>query len=184
MDKCRTLFYETRSVRKYREAGIDKKSIERIIEAAGQAPSGLNKQPWLYAVVLNKELKAEIRTECEKVENEFYRKIGKQSEEYLEMVSIKKEFLTTAPALVIMFAENTAPYYMQSAWLSAAWFMLAAKMEGLAALTYTPENMSFLNKMLNIEEEYEPQIIFPLGYGEKKGNKSRKPVKEISRYYE
>lgn len=184
MDKCRTIFYETRSVRKYSEGNIDKNVIEKIIESAGQAPSGLNKQPWLYAVVLNKELKAEIRIECEKVENKFYMKMGKQSKEYLDMVSIKKEFLTTAPALVIMFAENTAPYYEQSAWLSAAWFILAAKMEGISTLTYTPENMRFLNKMLNIEEKYEPQIIFPLGYGEKKGNKNRKPLKEISRYYE
>ncbi|HET9962693.1 MAG TPA: nitroreductase family protein [Nitrospiraceae bacterium] len=43
--------YGRRSVRAYTEQPVDKPTIERLIEAATQAPSSMNEQPWAFVVV-------------------------------------------------------------------------------------------------------------------------------------
>ena len=49
-----------RSIRKFTEEPVSDEIIDRIIEAGTWAPSGLNNQPWKFAVIRDKELKANI----------------------------------------------------------------------------------------------------------------------------
>lgn len=179
------LFHRTRSVRNYEKGRLDADTVSRIIEKAGQAPSGLNKQPWLYAVIFNEGIREHIRRECELVESNFYKKIGKKKDEFFEMnISVKKPFLTEASCLVAVFGDTSAPYFRESVWLSVGWFMLAAQDEGLSTLTYTPEEMGFLNELLGIDKLYHPEVILPLGQGAKKGKKTRNEITEIMKLYE
>lgn len=53
-DILKTIF-ERRSVRKYKDIPIEKKVVEEIIEAGRMAPSAINKQPWHFYVLTNKE---------------------------------------------------------------------------------------------------------------------------------
>ncbi len=99
-------------------------------------------------------------------------------------ISVKKPFLTESSALIILFADTTAPYYRESVWLSVGWFILAAQEYSLSTLTYTPEEMGFLNEMLNIPNDFHPEVILPLGSGEKKGKKARQNINDIVRIYE
>lgn len=47
--------YERRSVRKFKDIAIEKNIIEKIIDAGRMAPSAINKQPWRFYVLTNKE---------------------------------------------------------------------------------------------------------------------------------
>jgi hypothetical protein len=47
--------YGRRAVRRYTSAPMDARSIEELIDAAIQAPSAMNLQPWEFAVVLGAE---------------------------------------------------------------------------------------------------------------------------------
>lgn len=47
--------YERRAVRKYKDLPVDRKIIEKIIDAGKMAPSALNKQPWNFHIITNKE---------------------------------------------------------------------------------------------------------------------------------
>jgi len=49
-----------RSIRKFTPEAVSEELIERILEAGRWAPSGLNNQPWRFAVVKNRGLIAEI----------------------------------------------------------------------------------------------------------------------------
>jgi len=49
-----------RSIRKFSEEPVADELIEKIIEAGTWAPSGLNNQPWRFAVIKDNELKREI----------------------------------------------------------------------------------------------------------------------------
>jgi len=51
-----------RSIRKFTEDPVSDEIIDRVIEAGTWAPSGLNNQPWKFAVVRDKELKTNIST--------------------------------------------------------------------------------------------------------------------------
>ena len=47
--------YERRSVRKFKNNPINKLQIEQVITAGRMAPSAMNKQPWKFYVLTNKE---------------------------------------------------------------------------------------------------------------------------------
>lgn len=52
--------HERRSVRHFMDAPVDRSLIREVLQAACWAPSGLNNQPWRFAVVRDPELKEKI----------------------------------------------------------------------------------------------------------------------------
>lgn len=50
-----------RSCRKYLNKEVSDKDIKTILEAAMAAPSAINKQPWEFHVIKNKELQSKIK---------------------------------------------------------------------------------------------------------------------------
>ncbi len=49
-----------RSIRKFKTDPVSDEHIDKILEVARQAPSGLNSQPWEFIVIKKKELKEKI----------------------------------------------------------------------------------------------------------------------------
>jgi nitroreductase len=47
--------YSRRAVRKYKEVPVDREMVEKIIDAGKMAPSALNRQPWNFHIVMNKD---------------------------------------------------------------------------------------------------------------------------------
>jgi nitroreductase len=52
--------YGRRAVRDYTSEPIDASALELLIKAAIQAPSAVNRQPWLFTVVSDQALLAQI----------------------------------------------------------------------------------------------------------------------------
>jgi nitroreductase len=52
--------YERRSVRNFTEAPVDRRVIQEILRAASWAPSGLNNQPWRFAIIWDQGVKEEM----------------------------------------------------------------------------------------------------------------------------
>jgi len=53
---------QRRSIRAFTAQRIDDQTIDRIIEAGGWAPSGLNNQPWRFAVIIDAGIKDRLST--------------------------------------------------------------------------------------------------------------------------
>lgn len=51
---------DRRSIRRYRDQGVDRQLVYQILEAARLAPSGSNTQPWSFIVVESPETKERI----------------------------------------------------------------------------------------------------------------------------
>lgn len=49
-----------RSIRKFTDEPVPDEIIDKIIEAGTWAPSGMNNQPWKFAIIKDDELKAQI----------------------------------------------------------------------------------------------------------------------------
>ena len=58
--KLREAIYTRRSVRNYTDEAVDGETVQALLEAAIQAPSALNLQPWAFVVVQNKGLLREL----------------------------------------------------------------------------------------------------------------------------
>ena len=186
-----------RSVRKFSSENIPHKVIENIIKTAGTSPSGANCQPWRFVIVSNPEIKHLIRIEAEKIEKENYEKHYKA--EFKNAIKPlgtdwHKEFLETAPSIIvvvqIIYDENDSAgkknyYVKESVGIAVGILITALHNAGLAALTYTPGSMRFLNKILNLPKFEKPFMIIPIGYPSydiKIPDIKRKTLDEISTF--
>jgi nitroreductase len=52
--------YSRRAVRMYEAVAVDERTIQSLIDAAIQAPSAVNEQPWSFTVVHDRALLARI----------------------------------------------------------------------------------------------------------------------------
>ncbi len=170
MDKRRT-------VRDFSDKPVPKETIENILMAASTAPSGAHKQPWTFCVVSDPGLKKQLREEAEKEESESYN--GRMPQEWLNdllplQTDWRKEFLETAPWLIIVFkksyeinsdgSKGNVYYASESCGLACGFLLTAIHHAGLVALTHTPSPMNFLSKLLNRPENEKPFLLIPVGY--------------------
>ena len=51
--------YSRRSIRSYTDQQVEKSTVKALIQAAVQAPSALNQQPWAFAVIQDGKLPAQ-----------------------------------------------------------------------------------------------------------------------------
>ena len=203
-------FYEwldkRRTVRDIQDKPVSREVIENILLSASTAPSGAHKQPWTFCVVSNPDLKKQIRTEAEKEEFESYN--GRMPAEWLKdlgplQTDWKKEFLETAPYLIIVFkrsyeVEITSVgdiqtlhkhqnyYVTESCGIACGFLLTAIHHAGLVALTHTPSPMNFLSKVLNRPENEKPFLLIPVGYTAEEcwvPDLKRKPIESIAIWY-
>jgi len=162
-----------RSVRHFSAEPLPLDVVERCIEAAAQAPSGANKQPWTFVLVTDPDDKGRIRDAAEKEEKAFYG--GRASERWLQDliplgVGPDKPFLETAPALIVVFAQRQGQdddqhYYVSESVGIAVGFLLAALHEaGIATLTHTPSPMKFLAEILERPSNERAYMLIPIGF--------------------
>jgi iodotyrosine deiodinase len=188
-----------RTVRDFTNHPIDKSVIENIILSASTAPSGAHKQPWTFCVVSDAEIKKQIRIEAEKEEYESYN--SRMPEEWKKdllplQTDWKKEFLETAPYLIIVFKKSydfdiegnkTNTYYANESCGIACGFLLAAiHNAGLSALTHTPSPMNFLSKVLNRPANEKPFLLVPVGFAAEEcwvPDIKRKELGDVSEWY-
>jgi iodotyrosine deiodinase len=177
-------FFETmlrrRSVRHFARAtasdGFDLEVVRQCIDAAAQAPSGANKQPWTYVLVTSPETKKKIRIAAEEEEQQFYG--GRAPQSWLSDLrplgtDANKPFLETAPALIAVFAqtkgtrEDEKHYYVtESVGLSVGILLAALQHAGVATLTHTPSPMAFLGTILGRPANERPFLLIPVGWPE------------------
>lgn len=188
-----------RSVRNFSTRAVPQEVIENIIRSASTAPSGAHKQPWTFCIVGNAELKKKIREAAEKEEYESY--TNRMNDEWLKdlaplQTDWKKEFLETAPYLIIVFKKSydvkggrkEAVYYaLESCGIACGFLLAAIHNAGLAALTHTPSPMNFLSKLLARPANEKPFLVVPVGYAGEEclvPDIKRKPLQDVTVWFE
>ncbi len=196
-------FYEwldrRRTIRDFSDKPVPKEVIENIVMSASTAPSGAHKQPWTFCIVSDPDIKKQIRTEAEKEEFDSYN--GRMPEEWLKdlrplQTDWHKEFLETAPYLIIVFkksyelnedgSKGNVYYATESCGLSCGFLLAAIHQAGLGALTHTPSPMNFLSKVLNRPENERPFLLIPVGYPAEEcwvPDLKRKAIEDIAVWY-
>ncbi|MBL8732503.1 MAG: nitroreductase family protein [Planctomycetes bacterium] len=162
-----------RSVRMFSDRPVAKSTIEWLVRCAHTAPSGANKQPWRFVCVQDPAMKARIRAGAEAEEHEFYtRRANAEWRRDLEPLGTDehKQFLTTAPWLVVVFQltrgdDGSQVYYLkESVGLACGMLLAAAQLAGLATLTHTPSPMAFLGELLGRPAHERPFLLIPVGH--------------------
>jgi iodotyrosine deiodinase len=170
-----------RTVREFASDPVPLDIVDSAIEAASTAPSGANRQPWKFIVVVDAETKRRIREAAEKEEREFYER--RATAEWLADLAPlgtdwRKPFLETAPCLIAVLRVDYEParladgkehkhknyYVSESVGIAVGILLTALHATGLATLTHTPSPMGFLRKILNRPSQEQPFVLIPVGY--------------------
>ena len=198
----RAAMRDRRSTRDFSDRPVPRAAIEAAVMAAASAPSGANHQPWHFAAVGDPGLKARIREAAEREEEAFY--AGGGGDEWLSALEPigtgpGKPHLTTAPWLVVVFAERFGAnpdgtrrknyYVIESVGIATGFLIAALHRAGLATLTHTPNPMGFLNALLGRPAGEKPVMILAVGHAAKDATHPRaaavkKPMDEVLSVFE
>ena len=156
-----------RSVREFEERDVPDEIIEKIIEAGTWAPSGLNNQPWRFAIVKDAEKKEE-----------------------LSKLTHYGHIINGAPLCIAVFMSEEASYdHTKDAMAIGACnqnILLAAHSLGLGAvwLGEILKRKDEARELLDVPESCELMAIIALGYpAPKKRTSTRKDVNEVTFNY-
>ena len=149
-----------RSVRKYLDKPVEHEKLEVIVRCGINAPSGMNRQPWLIRVVEDQKLITSV--------TEVYKKANP------DQVSRDKDFknmFRNAPNLICVCTPAKGGGDLDAGLLGEN-IMLAAQSMGLGTcclggpvrfLKTNPDSKFFLDR-LEIPEDYQLNYIIAIGY--------------------
>lgn len=144
------IMLKRRSVRKYLDKEVEKEKIDKLLHYAMSAPSAVNKQPWEFYVVTNKEVLASI---C---------KAGHFTKHYSPLKIIVCGNMSKA--LPLGFKE----YWVQDASAAIENILLGVVDMDLGACwegVYPQKNLAKkLQEILKMPEKHIPLAILSIGY--------------------
>lgn len=155
-----------RSVRSYKQEQISKEELFTILEAGRFSPSGMNRQPWLFTVVQNREILNKINEVCRN-------SILKSGNPAMEERAKKPDFSVfyNAPTLVIISGEKSIMTAQYDCTLALGYMFLAAASLNIGScwvhgitVTLNSEEGKELKKELGIPEEYQVYSSGVFGY--------------------
>jgi nitroreductase len=152
-----------RSIRKFKTDDVPDAWIDQILTAGIWAPSGMNNQPWRFAVIRDKGLKSEI---------------GK--------LTVHTRLIETAPVLIPVFLDHDASYDTikdaQSMGACMQNMLLAVHDLGLGGLWIGEirKNMEKVRILCGAPESYELMAVIVAGQSAARSEKgSRKNLDEV-----
>lgn len=149
-----------RSIRAYETRPVPRDLINTIIEAANEAPSAMNSQPWRFVVVEDKAAKKRLLDVARPGAQKIFSSLKEMNPERYEMVmqrfrELEDPVYYSAPAIIFVigsgrYAEHSCPLACENMMLAAYALGLGSCWVGLGAMvTDDPEVV----KMLELKED-------------------------------
>ena len=114
--------YSRRAVREYTSEPVDQETLKFLVEAAIQAPSAVNQQPWSFAVVKDQDLLDRISRE---IQAAYARDpAGGRGVHHFRKLLSDPDFhiFYHAPALIVISAVAASPWAVEDCSLAAEKF--------------------------------------------------------------
>ena len=122
--------YTRRAIRAFTDKSVDEKVLQELIEAATQAPSALNDQPWSFSVIRDQFLLNDI-SDAAKAYLLRSTPAGLLSSHLQVLNDPKFQIFYHAPVLIVISSVMETPWAVIDRSLAAANLMLAARAEEL-----------------------------------------------------
>lgn len=153
-----------RSIREYKNLPVKEEDLRQILEAAMFAPSALNRQPWHFIVIRDRELLLDMKRACPNM-----------------------KMLDTAPCAVVVCGDTNITdegYCITDCCAAIENILLAAKSLGYGScwcgIYPREERMNIIRKMLSIPDDVMPIATIALGISdEEKAEPQRFDEKRI-----
>jgi len=125
--------YDRRAVRHYTDEPVSEAALKWLIDAAIQAPSAMNEQPWLFTVVRDKDVLKQISRDGKAATIALMEANGAPSSRYEKLKNPAFDILYHAPAMIVIASASAGPWAAVNCSLAAQNLMLAARSAGLGS---------------------------------------------------
>ena len=164
-----------RSIRKYLDKPVEHEKLEVVVRAGINAPSGMNRQPWIIRVVEDQQLIAEV--------TEVYKRAN------AEQVARDKDFknmFRNAPNLICVCTAANGGGELDAGLLGEN-MMLAAQSMGLGTcclggpvrFLLSHEKCKFFLDRLDIPADYKLNYIIAIGYPDEQPNAKPRDASKV-----
>lgn len=123
--------YSRRATREFTAEPVEEKTLRELIDAAIQAPSAVNQQPWSFCVVRDKALLGNLSREA-KAHMVRSTPLGLLSHHFNQILNDPSfDIFYHAPVLIVICSVADIPWAVEDCALAAENLMLAARGAGL-----------------------------------------------------
>lgn len=160
--------YKRRAVRSFKKTPVSEDILMKLLNAAVQAPSAMNQQPWAFVIIKDRELLKEYSNRAKRFLLGSL-EAGSPLHEYRESLADREfNIFYDAGTLVVICAKGGDPAAAEDSCLAAENFMLAALDFGLATcpvgLARSWLNATEVKRELNIPAAYTAVMPIIVGY--------------------
>lgn len=179
MNETLNAIFQRRSIRSFRQTQIKDEELALIIDAGKAAPSSLNRQPWHFTVIQNKELLDRLVRDNKEV--------VLSSETLIQMAPWVKapnyNNFYSAPTVILISGQKDNIWHVCDCALAMENMSLAAHSLGIGSVIvastrfiFGSEKADCYMKELGIPAGFAPNFFLALGYsaGEKPGAAPRR----------
>ncbi|HZK65273.1 MAG TPA: nitroreductase [Puia sp.] len=177
------IIYARRAVRKYKDKPVDRKLIEQVLDAGRMAPSAMNKQPWQFYVLTERDTIQSFSTEIAGVALKGTLKSGISGMKQviktaagllhfshgIDLHALKDPVFYGAPVVIFLTAPRDNEWASLDVGMCAQNIMLAAKSAGLdtcpVGFGKYVENTKIYYR-LHVPATEEVRLAIILGYGD------------------
>ncbi len=177
--------YERRAIRAFTPEAVDEATVRALIDAAVQAPSATNAQPWGFVVVAERELLREYaeRAKAHYLTLELPGPYGSQARELLQRPGY--DIFHGAPLLIVIYAASDRHDTVSDCFLAAQNLMLAAHDAGLGTCPIGFARPFFglpdVKEALGVDMDWEPALSLVLGHpAERPEGPGRQPARMLA----
>jgi len=172
--------YSRRATRAFTSDPVDEDTLRAMIEAAVQAPSAVNTQPWSFCVIRDKALLGKISRDA-KAYMVRTTPVGLMSHHFDSILNDANfDIFYHAPVLIVICSRAEIPWAVEDCALAAENLMLTARAAGLGTCWIgfaqgflgTPEGKA----MLQLPSEYK--LVAPIIVGHAASMPAPVPRKE------
>jgi nitroreductase len=146
-----------RSIRKFKDQDVPEELIDKVLTAGIWAPSGMDNQPWRFAVIRDKKTKSEIAK-----------------------LTIHTDIVEAAPVIIPIFLDHNVTFdvvkdaqtmgaCMQNMWLALHSLGLGATWVGQIL-----KNKEEVRKICGAPEKFELMAVFAIGYPAEQGGPGKR----------
>lgn len=194
----RKIFYQRSSIREYQEKEVPDSLIQELLNAAIQAPSAHNRQPWRFVLLTDFKKKETLA----KALGEKLKRDRTQDQDPQELIKkdLARSFtrITTAPVAILVCATTIEMDFYPDTQRSNAEYLMAVQSTAMAA-----QNLLLMAhclklgacwmcaplfaqeiciEVLKIPSDWKAQALITIGFPKNKGKpKIRKKLEEVCR---
>lgn len=181
LDEC---IKKRRSVRAYKDEPVPKNVIEAVLEAGVWAATGMNRQPWRFIIVEDKNVIKFVSDETKRIVREMMPAIGQRFDTEKDIICYD------APVLVLICTESDQDFGhidLLDSVLAAQNMFLKAHELGLEAcymgfIDFLSKNRPEMMRKAGVPECYEVQVPFIIGYPKSRSGSGKRNKPNIVKW--